>query len=110
MNPSSIAFLKILLYIEHETPLIEDMSQDMTCMPQDITCKIDDNSSSVQVQWKKPTITDNSGSVTNTSNHKPGDHFPIGVTTVIYTAEDRFSCKIAAFKVIVTGTVYLVSL
>ena len=33
-------------------------------------------------------VTDNSGSVTLTSNYQPGDAFPIGETYVVYTATD----------------------
>ena len=40
------------------------------------------------VTWTPPTASDNSGLVTLTSSHNPGDTFPLGVTTVSYTAVD----------------------
>jgi len=39
--------------------------------------------------WTPPTASDNcSGAVTVTSNYAPGSLFPVGITTVIYTATD----------------------
>lgn len=38
--------------------------------------------------WTVPTATDNCSSVSVTSNYNPGAFFPVGVTTVIYTATD----------------------
>ncbi|XP_072175625.1 uncharacterized protein [Diadema setosum] len=45
-------------------------------------------SSSDSVTWTEPTASDNSGMVTLTSTHEPGASFPIGSTTVTYTATD----------------------
>jgi hypothetical protein len=39
------------------------------------------------VSWAEPTASDNC-SVSLTSNYGPGDNFPVGTTTVIYTATD----------------------
>ena len=52
------------------------------------------------------TATDNSGSVTLTSNYHAGDVFPIGDTNVVYTATDQ-SSNIAtiSFTVTVEGNV-----
>jgi regulation of enolase protein 1 (concanavalin A-like superfamily) len=44
--------------------------------------------SGANVNWTAPTASDNCGNVTLTSTHNPGDLFPIGVTTVTYTADD----------------------
>ena len=43
-----------------------------------------------KVIWKVPVITDNWGAthVTQVSNYQPGDVFPIGISTVTYTATD----------------------
>ncbi|XP_038056885.1 uncharacterized protein LOC119728647 isoform X2 [Patiria miniata] len=38
--------------------------------------------------WDEPQASDNSGSVTRTSNYDVGDAFPVGDTVVVYTAED----------------------
>ena len=40
------------------------------------------------VSWMEPTVTDNSGFFTLTTNHTSGSAFAIGVTTVTYTATD----------------------
>ncbi len=40
------------------------------------------------VTWAVPTVTDNSGPVTPVGSHSPGATFPIGSTTVTYTATD----------------------
>ncbi|XP_071496209.1 uncharacterized protein [Diadema antillarum] len=45
-------------------------------------------STSSTATWTEPTASDNSGHVTLTSTHQPGDTFPIGQTTVTYTAVD----------------------
>jgi sugar lactone lactonase YvrE len=40
------------------------------------------------VTWTAPTATDNCGAVPVTSDYHPGDTFPVGTTTVTYTATD----------------------
>lgn len=42
----------------------------------------------VSVSWKEPTATDESGTPTLSSNYKSGYCFPVGATTVIYSAKD----------------------
>ena len=62
---------------------------------------------SAVVTWDEPEkVTDNSGSVTLTSNYQSGDAFPIGRTDVIYIATDE-SDNIATvrFKLIVKGVI-----
>ena len=44
--------------------------------------------SDAAVTWTPPTATDNCGITTFVSSHAPGSIFPIGVTTVTYTATD----------------------
>ena len=58
------------------------------------------------VMWTPPTVTDNSGvTITPTSTHAPGDAFPIGTTTVTYTAIDPSNrMNTLSFDVIVTGS------
>jgi gliding motility-associated-like protein len=54
--------------------------------------------------WVAPVATDNCG-VTITSTHNSGDSFPIGVTTVTYTATDAAGNSVnCSFTVTVTGT------
>ena len=53
------------------------------------------------VTWDTVVATDNSGSVTLTSNFQSGDTFPIGNTNVLYTAIDQ-SGNVAMSSFIVT--------
>ena len=59
----------------------------------------------VTVSWTPPTAIDNSGeAVTLTSDYSPGDKFPIGTTTVTYTATDTYgNVATSTFNVVVTG-------
>jgi hypothetical protein len=55
------------------------------------------------VTWATPTASDNCGVVSFTSNHAPGETFPVGTTKVTYTAIDvGGNQSICSFKVIVT--------
>ncbi|TPV33434.1 HYR domain-containing protein [Paucihalobacter ruber] len=81
-----------------ENPVISDC-------PTDITIANDPDVCSAAVTWTAPTATDNSGSVTLTSNFEPGHIFPVGITEVVYTAKDaagnQSTCK---FNVTVNDT------
>ena len=61
---------------------------------------------SAVVSWDTVSATDNSGSVTLTSNFQSGNAFPIGNTDVVYVATDQ-SGNIAtiSFTVTVEGNV-----
>jgi hypothetical protein len=41
--------------------------------------------------WTAPTATDNCSTVTLTTTHAPGTSFPVGITTVTYTAKDVYN-------------------
>jgi hypothetical protein len=56
------------------------------------------------VTWTAPTITDNCSGVTFTQTHNSGDFFPIGNTTVSYTATDGINSTTSSFTVTVTDT------
>ncbi|WP_430405764.1 HYR domain-containing protein [Fluviicola sp.] len=68
-----------------------------TNCPSDITVNNDPGVCGAVVNWIAPTATDNCSAVSLTSNYTPGDNFPTGTTTVIYTATDAagntFSCS-----------------
>lgn len=50
-----------------------------------------------RVSWTPPTTRDNSGgAVVLTADYVPGSNFPLGVTTVTYTAVDIFSNEATA--------------
>ena len=57
-------------------------------IPSDITQDTDSGVATAAVTWTPPTTSDNSGSATLTSSHNSGDNFPIGDTTVTFTAVD----------------------
>jgi len=55
--------------------------------------------------WVAPTATDNCGTVNLTTSHNPGDVFPTGTTTVIYTATDNCGNAVScSFTVTVVET------
>ncbi|MCB0486098.1 MAG: HYR domain-containing protein, partial [Flavobacteriaceae bacterium] len=54
--------------------------------PSDISVPTDSGVCNAVVTWTAPTATANCGTVTLTSSHNSGDTFPVGTTTIIYTA------------------------
>jgi large repetitive protein len=55
------------------------------------------------VSWDPPTFSDNCGTGSFTSTHTPGQVFPVGTTTVTYTATDVIgNSTLCTFRVIVT--------
>ncbi len=73
-------------------------------IPNDKTQSTDPGLPTSVVSWTEPTASDNSGSVTQTSSHNPGDVFPIGDTVVTYTAVDPYgNSKTKSFVVTVEG-------
>lgn len=70
------------------TQLIElkdDTTVELFNCPPDIT--VDNNF--IPVHWEQPQAVNGSFVVTLTSTHQPGSFFPVGITTVTYTAEDE---------------------
>src|SRR5690554_6108649 len=81
-----------------ENPVIVDC-------PTDITVNNDLGSCDAVVTWTAPTFTDNCTGTTLTSTHEPGDVFPIGTTTVTYTATDgEGNTATCSFEVTVNDT------
>ena len=79
-------------------------SPDIDNIPDDINQRTDPGLPTAAVFWKTPSARDNSGSVVLTSNHNSGDRFPIGDTTVTYTATDQYgNVKTESFTVAVRG-------
>ncbi|MCA1334645.1 BspA family leucine-rich repeat surface protein [Pseudooceanicola marinus] len=60
----------------------------ITGLPEDITVPTDPGEITAVVTWDAPVATDNSGSVTLSADHAPGDTFALGDTLVTYTATD----------------------
>ena len=73
--------------------------------PSNQTVNTDAGSPTATVSWTPPTASDNSvEAVLLTSDYSPGDTFPIGTTTVTYTAMDAYgNTATTTFNVVVTG-------
>jgi hypothetical protein len=80
-NSSECSF--IVTVIDNSPPDIHDCPSDITVYtgPGATTC-------SATATWTAPKATDNCGAPTLTSNYASGSTFPVGTTTVIYTATD----------------------
>ncbi len=65
----------------------DDQAPVITC-PSDITLNNDTDSCGAVVAWSLPIFSDNCGVTSVDSTHASGDVFPVGVTTVTYTAHD----------------------
>ena len=82
-----------MLYADNESPTFENTVSN-------ITQNTDANQPHATVTWSEPSASDNSGSVTLTSDYSSGDTFPIGGTSVTYTATDP-SGNTATFSITV---------
>ncbi len=57
------------------------------------------------VNWNEPTVIDNCGVASFTSSHNSGSYFPVGITTVVYTAVDNCgNTEFCSFTVTVEDT------
>ncbi len=70
------------------TVTIEDNELPTITCPADIAISTDPGVCDAVVTWSNPVTTDNCGVVSLTSTHNSGDTFPLGITTVSYTATD----------------------
>ena len=68
--------------------VVDNEPPTIVACPIDITVNNFPSACGTRVNWVLPTAFDNCGTVTMTSTHNSGDNFPVGVTTVIYTATD----------------------
>ena len=68
--------------------LQDNTSPVISGCPADINTVADTSYCGVEVTWTEPTISDNCSGVILASSHNPGDFFPVGTTTVTYTATD----------------------
>ena len=93
-------YILLLLYIviDMERPVVSNL-------PASISVNTDAGLPTATVPWTPPTASDNSlEGATLTSNYNPGAAFPIGTTTVTYTATDGAGNRAtASFYVVVTG-------
>ena len=98
-EPFDLPFLSLYINVfpDNEDPVISET-------PADIIQTTDDGLSTAVVMWTPPSASDNSGQVTLISSHNPGDTFPIGATSVTYTAVDSDSnLSTDSFTVTVQG-------
>ncbi|XP_033099723.1 uncharacterized protein LOC117103263, partial [Anneissia japonica] len=84
--------------------IIDMVDPEITC-PSDITEFVNDGTDTYSVSWTVPTPTDDSGTVSISSNLLPGASFTVGTTTqVTYTATDGSgNTAQCSFSVTVTG-------
>ena len=71
-----------------ELTVLDTLSPVIIACPMDSVIVPDSSDCSPQVFWTEPTATDNC-TPTLTSDFAPGDNFPVGTTTVTYTATDE---------------------
>ena len=88
----------MLLFTDKEAPVFYGIFSN-------ISQNTDVNSSTATVTWTQPTASDNADEGVNvTSSYNPGDTFPIGTTTVTYTATDPYgNSAYTSFDVVITG-------
>ncbi|SFT63392.1 gliding motility-associated C-terminal domain-containing protein [Lishizhenia tianjinensis] len=69
--------------------IVEDtQAPQISACPGNITVNADSTICGAEVTWVLPVALDNCAGVTLTSNYNSGDVFPVGTTTVTYTATD----------------------
>ncbi|WP_439516378.1 HYR domain-containing protein [Sediminibacterium sp.] len=74
-------------------------------LPTNISVSNDASVCGAKVNWTAPTATDNCPGVTISSTHAPGSLFPVGNTTVTYTATDASGNQVSgSFTVTVNDT------
>ena len=78
-------------------------------VPKGLVVNTDSGMPTTVVSWQQPSATENSGEpVTISSNFNSGDTFPIGITTVTFTATDSSgNANSATFAITVTGKMFL---
>ena len=89
------------------TITVEDVIQPVVSnCPADIYQGVTSGSCDATVSWTPPSATDNctsSGNLSWTSNHSPGETFPVGTTSVSYTVTDEAGLQsTCSFDVIIT--------
>ena len=63
------------------------------------------------VIWTTPTVTDNSGEASVSSDHQSGDSFIIGTTTVTFTVVDAYgNSDTASFDVTIKGLLLITNI
>ncbi|MBN2166455.1 MAG: HYR domain-containing protein [Marinilabiliaceae bacterium] len=85
INPLSVYNSTIKLHTASDL-----FAPEISDMPADIITVNDSGQNYATVSWTTPTASDDVGVESFTSNYAPGNQFPIGTTTVTYTAADAY--------------------
>ena len=81
---------------------------DVLNCPSNVTVMVELGTSETGVLWVEPKAIDASENVTRTSSHKPGQSFPLGLTTVSYYFQDSALNKaLCEFTVLVKTGNYI---
>jgi len=74
--------------VQHQIIINDLVDPVISNCPPDITVSADPLSCNATVTWTEPTATDNCNLADFSSSHSPGSVFPMGTSTVTYTATD----------------------
>ena len=111
-----LTWTELLLYLLRSGQLILKLFLSCVCIDEEIPIIIDCpdhiwNNTEIGEEtgialWTPPTATDNSGIVTLTASHLPGESFAIGITKVTYTAVDPADNEAdeCCFNITIIGT------
>ena len=87
----------LITVTDNEVPVINGT-------PANITQSNDPGQCGAAVTWTPATVSDNCPGSTISSDHQPGDVFPLGTTTVTYTATDAAGNPAVATSFTITVT------
>ncbi len=83
--------------------VVDNTGPNVSGVPTDIFVSVSPGACSNSVTWLVPTFTDGCGIATQSQSHTPGQVFPLGTTTVIYSASDPSgNTTVATFAVTVS--------
>jgi len=86
--------------------VLDNIAPVISDCPANITVQADTSYCGTTVTWSEPTATDNCPGLVLISTHNPGDFFPVGTTTVSYTATDASGLTdVCSFDIIVEAPV-----
>lgn len=89
--------LQKIILKDDEAPIISNCPKDTNVMA--------NSNCNATVFWNSPNVSDNCGKLNLSVNHVSGDIFPIGITTVTYSAEDPCGNKSScSFNINVMGS------
>lgn len=94
--------ISALFEFESIDPDLDVEPPDIGNVPNNIVTQTETGLPDAAVTWTTPTITDDTAIASVVATHEPGSRFPLGTTTVTYTATDIFdNSSVASFTVTV---------